>query len=178
MAILPFTSIPVLGVIAYGSNMGKTTLLKKIIPLLKKRGIRPAVIKHVHCGFDLDTPGKDSFEFRKTGADQVLVASGERWALMTEEQQENNYPDLAKMVSHINSQSAEIILVEGFKEAAHPKIEIHRQAIHTPCLYPNDQTIIAVASDNPQDLATDLPLLNLNNPTQITDFITNWLNKQ
>ncbi len=165
------TPLPVLGFSAYGSNTGKTTLLKKIIPLLKARGLHPALIKHVHCGFDIDTPGKDSYEFRQAGADQVLVASGERWALMREEPQENDYPDLLTMVRHIDPDHADIILVEGFKEARHAKLEVHRQSTGNPCLFPDDDTIIAVASDSPAELKTDLPLLDLNNPKQVVDFI-------
>ena len=167
----PATTIPVLGLIAYGSNTGKTTLLKKIIPLLKAKGVRPALLKHVHCGFDIDTPGKDSYELRQAGAAQVLVASGERWALMKEDPQADDYPDLASLVRHIQPDSADLILVEGFKEARHAKIELHRQATGNPCLFANDPTIIAVATDNPSQLDTKLPLLDLNDPSQVVTFI-------
>ncbi|MEN8140173.1 MAG: molybdopterin-guanine dinucleotide biosynthesis protein B [Thermodesulfobacteriota bacterium] len=167
-------TLPLLGFVAFSSDTGKTTLLKKIIPLLRGRGLRPALIKHVHCGFDLDTPGKDSYELRRAGADQVLVASAERWALMKEEPTPDNYPDLARMASRIEPESADLILVEGFKEAGHPKIEVHRQATGSPCLFPQDPSIVALASDAATKIATDLPRLDLNNPAQIVDFIIDF----
>lgn len=170
--------LPILGFVAHGSNTGKTTLLTKIIPLLRQQGVRPALLKHVHCGFDIDKPGKDSYELRQAGATQVLVASGERWALMTEDHRPDDYPDLFSLAGHISPINADIILAEGFKEANHTKIEVHRQALGHPYLHPSDKTIIAVACDHHHDLETNLPYLNLNNPTQVADFVLNWLKAQ
>ena len=113
--------IPVLGFCAY-SGTGKTTLLKQLIPELNQRGIRLAVIKHAHHNFDVDIPGKDSFEMRKAGARQVLVASHVRWALMTEDPVEND-PQLQHLLRQIEADKVDMVLVEGFKKLALPKIK-------------------------------------------------------
>lgn len=171
--------LPLIGLIAYGSNTGKTTLLRQVIPLLRAQGLRPALVKHVHCDFDIDTPGKDSYELRQAGADQVLVASGHRWALMKEEAQPDNYPDLASLVQRLDLRQADLILAEGFKEASHAKIEVHRHELGQPCLFPHDQTIMAVATNQANTLPPcQLPILDLNNPRQIADFIIKFYDLQ
>ena len=172
---MTITSIlPVIGICATGSNTGKTTLINKLIIELRERNIRVSVIKHAHHHFDIDHPGKDSYEIREAGAVQTLVASNKRWALITEMQRTPNPPDeadLEMLIQFINPDYADLILVEGFKNANIPKIEVHRPALGMPLASANDSHFIAVASDDPLTLETQLPALDLNNIKQIADFI-------
>ena len=161
--------VPVLGFAAH-SGAGKTTLIKAVIPRLKSHGLRIGVIKHAHHGFEIDYPGKDSYEVRKAGADQVLVGSASRWALIVETDS-GTQPELSEMMKHLVTGSLDLILVEGFKPASFPKIELHRHALNKPLLCEQDETIIAVATDSDVPLGLDLPLLNLNDTTAIADFI-------
>lgn len=169
----PFNSkTPVLGFCAF-SGTGKTTLLKKLIPALKAQHLRLAVIKHAHHEFDVDQPGKDSYELRKSGADQMLISSARRWVLMRElgEQPE---PGLDELVSRIDHSCTDLILVEGFKRIAFSKIELHRPALGKPPMYPKDQDIIAVATDAALELRPKVPQLDLNNIHQICRFVTDY----
>jgi molybdopterin-guanine dinucleotide biosynthesis protein B len=170
-------SCPVLGFVAF-SGTGKTTLLKRLIPLLKARGLQLAVVKHTHHQFDIDTPGKDSYELRQAGAEQVMVASRRRWALMVETANEVEDPQLDTLIQQLDSAALDLILVEGFKHAAIPKIELHRPALQKPLLCPEDPDIIAVASDVPLSQQIDLPVLALNNPEAIADFIMDFIQQQ
>lgn len=167
---------PVLGFVAF-SGTGKTTLLKQLIPLLKARGLHLAVIKHTHHQFDIDTPGKDSYELRQAGAEQVMVASRRRWALLVETPNQIDDPRLASLIDHLDSNALDLILVEGFKHAAVPKIELHRPILKQPLLFPEDPDIIAVASDAPLTQQNDLPLLALNNPETIADFVMDFVHQ-
>ncbi len=135
----------VLGISGY-SGAGKTTLLEKLIPLLKADGVRVAVIKHAHCGFDVDQPGKDSYRHRQAGAGEVLVASDTRWVLMHENASAAP-PRLQDLLARLSD--CDLVLVEGWKRDPIPKIEVHRAANGKPWLYPEDDNIIAVASDVP-----------------------------
>lgn len=165
---------PVIGLVAY-SGTGKTTLMTQLIPLLKQRGLRLAVIKHAHHRFDIDTPGKDSYEIRKAGAEQTLVASGQRWALITETGQDAAAdPDLAGLLMHLDHDNLDLILVEGFKHQPYHKIELHRQALGKPFMYPQDPHIIALATDTTTITATPAPqleLLNINDATSVAEYI-------
>lgn len=165
---------PVLGFVAW-SGSGKTTLLKQLIPLLNAAGLRVGLIKHAHHQFDIDTPGKDSYELRKAGASQVMVASQQRWALMTETPQQQADPELMALLQHMDQNNLDIILVEGFKHTQYPKIEIHRPSQQQSLLSPQDPDIIAVASDAETLPKLTIPLLDLNNPQQIAGFIQRWL---
>jgi molybdopterin-guanine dinucleotide biosynthesis protein B len=127
------------------SGAGKTTLLARLIPCLTRRGIAASTVKHAHHAFDVDTPGKDSYEHRRAGARQVLVSSARRWALMTELRGGQPEPDLAFLLSRLSP--VDLVLVEGFKRDAHPKIEVFRAANGKPWLHPEDPAIRAVASD-------------------------------
>lgn len=167
-------SLPILGICATGSNSGKTTLISKLIPELAKHKICVSVIKHAHHKFDIDHPGKDSYEIREAGAVQTLIASGKRWALMTEMQRTPNPPDeanLQELIANLNPDYADLILVEGFKHADIPKIEVHRVSLAMPLLSAIDSSIIAIATDAPLANAPDIKQLDLNNIQQITDFI-------
>lgn len=163
---------PTLGFSAY-SGTGKTTLLVKLLPLLKEKGLAVALIKHAHHDFDIDEPGKDSYELRKAGAVQVLVASNYRRALIMETP-EAEEPKLEGLIASLNLEHIDLILVEGFRHLSFPKIELHRPSTNKDLIYPDDSNIMAVASD--EKIETDgLPLLNLNNPQKIADFIQKWL---
>ncbi|EGA6010391.1 molybdopterin-guanine dinucleotide biosynthesis protein B, partial [Salmonella enterica] len=162
--------IPLLAIAAW-SGTGKTTLLKKLIPALCAHGIRPGLIKHTHHDMDVDKPGKDSYELRKAGAAQTLVASQQRWA--TPEQEEL---DLAWLVSRMDASKLDMVLVEGFKHEAVAKILLFRQGCgHNEEELILDEHVIAVASDIP--LAVAVPVLDLNDVSQISVFILRWLEK-
>lgn len=166
---------PVLGFAAY-SGTGKTTLLVKLLPLMKLQGLRVAMIKHTHHDFDIDQPGKDSFELRKAGADQVLLASDQRSALLTE-YDKSSEPKLAELVGQLDIKNLDLVLVEGFRHLPFPKIELHRPSTAKPLLYKEDASIIAVASD--EDIVTgDMPLLNINAVEEVAGFINRWLDNQ
>ena len=166
------TTKPVLGFAAF-SGTGKTTLLEKLIPQLTERGIRIGMVKHAHHDFDIDKPGKDSYRLRKAGAQQVLIASGKRQALMTE-QATPQEPRLDELITRLDLDSIDLVLVEGFKHVAFPKIELHRKALGKTLLHPEDPDIIAVASDHLTDCG-DLPALDINDTAAIAAFIINWL---
>ncbi|WP_415894323.1 molybdenum cofactor guanylyltransferase MobA [Neptuniibacter sp. PT8_73] len=156
------------------SGTGKTTLLKKLIPALKEDGIRVGVIKHAHHKFDVDHPGKDSYELRKAGADQMLISSGKRWALMVEQDQ-GDRPSLNHMLSRMDHSLLDLVLVEGFKQESFPKIELHRKEINKGLMYLEDENIIAVASDEPLQLHRELPLFNINDTDEILRFIKEYI---
>lgn len=167
-------STPLLGFIAY-SGTGKTTLLEKLIPKLSEKNIRIGLIKHAHHNFDIDIPGKDSYRLRKAGAQQVLVASNARQALIIENQDIKKEPDLSQCVSSLETDKLDLILVEGFKHVAYPKIEINRSTHVQPFMYQDDSNIIAVISDVKLDLPDNIISIDLNNLEDITDFILNYL---
>lgn len=162
--------IPLLGFAAH-SGTGKTTLLCKLIPLLKKKGLRIGVIKHAHHNFDIDHPKKDSFVLRESGAEKIVVASLNRTAIIIEHPQNKLEPTLEEALTHMNSKGLDLVLVEGFKQAGLPKIELHRKALNKPYLYLVDTNIIAIATDHElfDEKAPDR--LDLNKPQQIADFI-------
>lgn len=166
---------PVLGFAAY-SGTGKTTLLVKLLPLLNEHGLRVAMIKHAHHDFDIDKPGKDSYELRKAGAAQMLIASDKRWALMTEARS-NTDPTLSEMIEKLDLDECDIVLVEGFRHASFAKIELHRPSLKKDLIFPEDSNVIAIASDE-KISASDLPLLNLNNPEEISSFICSWIDQK
>lgn len=171
----PASTIPLLGVCAYGSGCGKTTLLTHLIPLLNARGIHISIIKHAHHSFDIDHPGKDSYLLRQAGAVQTLLGSSKRWALMTELPEERE-PRLEELTGQLDPELTDLVLAEGFKQAAVPKIEVHRPSLGYPLLANNDPHIIAVASDAP--VSSALPVLNLNDTAQIADFVMQWYKTQ
>lgn len=164
--------IPLLAIAAW-SGSGKTTLLKALIPILCARGVRPGIIKHTHHNMDVDKPGKDSYELRKAGAAQTLVASQQRWALMTETPEEPAL-DLAYLASRMDSSKLDIILVEGFKHEPTAKIVLFRRAAgHDVDELMLDEHVVAVASDIA--LNVNVPTLDLNDIEAIADFILAWM---
>lgn len=152
--------------IAGWSGSGKTTLIEKLIPLFVKEGIRVATIKHAHHNFDIDQPGKDSFRHRAAGASEVMVVSSQRWVLMHELSNEPE-PDLQACLGRVSP--CDLVLVEGFKKDAIPKLEVYRACNGKPPLYPEDANVIAVASDD--GIATGLPQFGLNQIQEIAQFI-------
>ena len=161
--------------IAAWSGTGKTTLLKKLIPALCEQGIRPGLIKHTHHNMDVDKPGKDSYELRKAGAAQTIVASSQRWALMTETPDEPEL-NLAYLVSRMDASTLDLVLVEGFKHEAVAKILLFRQGCgHSEEELIIDKHVIAIASDVP--LTVDVPLLDINDIAQISSFVMRWLGR-
>ena len=164
--------IPLIGIAAF-SGTGKTTLLLKLLPLLKAAGLRVAVVKHAHHSFDLDYPGKDSYRLRAAGADEMVVAARCRMAWIRECQEARDEPSLSEALAVLDPARLDLVLVEGFKAEPIPKIELHRPALGRPLLFPRDPNVIAIATDAPV-LAEDpgeLPCLSLNRPTEIAAFI-------
>lgn len=163
--------LPVLGFAAW-SGTGKTTLLKQLLPRLKLRGLRVGCIKHAHHDFDVDTPGKDSYELRHAGASQMLIASAKRWALMTEEPLDDA-PQLIDLLARLNTDQLDMVLVEGFKAEDYPKIELYRPSVGKPLRFEQDRNIIAIATDDPSALpdGVNLPILDINNIDEIEAFV-------
>jgi molybdopterin-guanine dinucleotide biosynthesis adapter protein len=138
------------------SGAGKTTLLTRVIPLLREQGLRVSVIKHAHHHFDVDVPGKDSWRHRQAGAEEVLVSSANRWALMRELRgaREPLLPELLARLSRVD-----LVIVEGYKSEPHRKVEVHRAGNGKPLLFPGDPWVVGVVSDVPVE--TTLPSAHL-----------------
>lgn len=165
------TTIPIVGFVAY-SGTGKTTLLLKIIPLLKEKGLHLGIIKHSHHAFEIDYPGKDSYRLRQAGAEHMLIASRQRRALIIENHRENSEEVyLNQCLPFLEDTSLDLILVEGFKHEKFPKIEVHRPSLGRPLMFPEDDSIIAMACDAPFVSTISLPILDMNNPVEIVEFI-------
>ena len=160
--------VPLLGFCAW-SGTGKTTLLKRLLPLLRQQGLAMAVVKHAHHSFDIDQPGKDSYELRAAGAEQVLVSSRNRVALVREIPRERAEPALQEVLHCLDPANLDLVIVEGYKQEPLPKIELHRRALGKPLLFPRDRHVIAVATDS--HLETTLPQLDMNRPAEIATFI-------
>lgn len=155
----------ILGIAGY-SGSGKTTLIEALIPLLSLHGLVVSVIKRAHRGFDIDRPGKDSWRHREAGAQEVMLASPERWVLMRELRRdpEENLDNLLLRLS-----PCDLVLVEGFKAAPIPKIETYRPALGKPPLYPDNVHVVAVACD--RACAAPLPMLDLNDHEAIAAYV-------
>ena len=149
------------------SGSGKTTLIKKLIPCLITRGSSVSTLKHAHHGFDLDQPGKDSFFHRAAGATEVIISSARRWAILHELREEPEW-DLSTLVAKMSP--VDLVLVEGFKRDAFPKLEIHRAANGKPLIYPDDPHIVAIAADIVLPQAK-IPVIDLNNVEAIADLL-------
>ena len=152
------------------SGSGKTTLLEQVIGLLEARGLAVSLIKHAHHEFDVDYPGKDSYRHRHAGCREVLITSANRWAVMHELR---GRAELSLNEALAQLSPCDLVLVEGFKHAPIPKIEIYRPEIGKPQLFPDDPHIIAVASNG--GVETKLPQLDLSNPAEIASFILDTL---
>ncbi|MDB5811280.1 MAG: molybdopterin-guanine dinucleotide biosynthesis protein [Betaproteobacteria bacterium] len=155
----------IFGIAGY-SGSGKTTLIEKLIPLFTARGLKVSLLKHAHHTFDVDQPGKDSHRHRHAGCQEVLVSSSRRWALMHELRGAHE-PTLQELVGHISP--CDLLLIEGFKHEAIPKLEVYRSVVGESLLHPQDAHIVAVASD--QKVETSLPQFDLNDAKAIAAFI-------
>ncbi|EOX4448308.1 bifunctional molybdopterin-guanine dinucleotide biosynthesis adaptor protein MobB/molybdopterin molybdotransferase MoeA [Vibrio alginolyticus] len=164
-------NIPILGFAAY-SGTGKTTLLEALLPKLTEAGLRIGMLKHAHHNFDVDKPGKDSYRLRKAGASQMLIASRNRFALMTETPEAE--AEFEYLLTRFDEDMIDVVLVEGCKNIAFPKIELHREEVGKPWLYPNDENIIAIASDG-GELDSELPQMNINDLEAIAQFVIQYV---
>ncbi|GAB4214006.1 MAG: molybdopterin-guanine dinucleotide biosynthesis protein B [Rhodoferax sp.] len=153
------------------SGSGKTTLVERLIPALRLQGQRVSVVKHAHHRFDIDRPGKDTYRHREAGAFEVIVASDKRLALMREFEVPRR-PTVHQLLAELYD-GVDWVLVEGFKDSDLLKIEVWRASTGSPARYVDDDFVCAVATDSPQALpsATGLPVLDLNNP----DAVAQWL---
>lgn len=167
-------AIPIIGFAAH-SGTGKTTLLKKLIPLLKQKGLRIGLVKHAHHGFEIDVPGKDSYELRKAGATQVIVGSKLRWALMVETPDQQEKPTLANLINKLDHSALDLILVEGFKLENIPKIEVYRSALGKQRLSADQKGFLAIASDYDLSDEAHFKRLNLNDTEAIAQYILEYL---
>jgi molybdopterin-guanine dinucleotide biosynthesis adapter protein len=152
------------------SGSGKTTLIEKLIPRFAGAGLRVSLVKHAHHTFDVDQPGKDSYRHRHAGAQEVLVTSSRRWALM-HELRGTPEPGLEGQLERLSP--CDLVIVEGFKHAPIPKLEVWRSATGEPLLHPQDKHIVAVASDS--RVETKLPVLDLNDDAAIAAFVLKHL---
>ncbi|MBM1555987.1 molybdopterin-guanine dinucleotide biosynthesis protein B [Sulfitobacter mediterraneus] len=153
------------GVVGW-KNAGKTGLMERLVTEITGRGITVSTVKHAHHSFDVDHPGKDSFRHRTAGASEVLLASGNRFALMHELRGAKE-PSLAELLTRLSP--VDLVLIEGYKRDEHPKVEAHRAVTGNPLIAPGDPTVRAVAADVPLDL--DRPVFDLNDTASIADFI-------
>jgi molybdopterin-guanine dinucleotide biosynthesis protein B len=149
------------------SGSGKTTLVSRVIPVLTARGLRVSTVKHAHHGFDVDIPGKDSHTHREAGATEVFVSSARRWAHIHELRGEAE-PALPAILARIAP--VDLVIVEGYKRHPHPKLEVYRAEVGKPLLHPDDDWIVAVASDAPVPDAR-VPVLDLGNAEKIADVL-------
>lgn len=156
----------VMGIVGW-SGSGKTSLVVAVLPILRAEGWKVSTMKHAHHHFDLDRPGKDSFRHREAGASEVMVVASSRWVLMHESREEPE-PSIESLIERMSP--VDLLLIEGFKTHAHPKLEIHRESEGKPLLCPDDPGIVAVASDRPLP-GLKVPVLDLNDPAAVARFI-------
>ena len=159
-------SMRVIGLAGW-SGAGKTTLITRVIPVLVRRGLKVATVKHAHHAFDIDRPGKDSWQHREAGASEVAVASSRRWAVVHELRDEAE-PSLAELLAKLSP--VDLVIIEGFKRHAHPKLEVYRATVGKPLIYPQDDCVVAIASDAPLPQA-QLPVLMLDDIEGIANVL-------
>ena len=151
------------------SGSGKTTAIERVVPVLRGENLSVSLIKHAHHDFDIDQPGKDSWRHRRAGCGEVLVTSSVRWAVMHELREE---PELTLAGALARLSPCDLVLVEGFKRAMIPKLEVYRAVVGKPLLYPGDPNVIGVATDSPAEIVgASIPVLDLNNAVGIAEFI-------
>ena len=148
------------------SGSGKTTLLTRVIPRLVARGLKVSTLKHAHHAFDIDQPGKDSHTHRMAGATEVLISSANRFALMHELR---GAPELGLGALLAKLSAVDLVLVEGFKREAHPKLEVYRASVGKPLLHPDDPNIVAIASDGP--VTARVPVVSLDDVDAVADIL-------
>ena len=171
---------PLLGFAAY-SGTGKTTLLEKLIPILVERGLNVALVKHSHHDIEMDKPGKDSYRLRKAGASQVVLAGTHR-SICFHEHKKAHDSELAEQLTLLETESLDLVLVEGYRDQSFAKIELHRHVLQKPFLYPNDSNIIALVCDqvtnqniNKDLMQCDLPLFDFEALHDLVEFILDYV---
>ena len=165
MSAPPGSQHCVLGIAGW-SGAGKTTVIEAVLPRLRAAGLVVSTVKHAHHGAELDRPGKDSWRHRQAGAREVMVTAPGRWALIHEQPGEE--PELADLLARMSQ--VDLVLVEGFRHYAFPKLEVHRPALGKPALWPEWPDVAAVASDSPLPQC-DRTVLALADP----DAIASWI---
>jgi molybdopterin-guanine dinucleotide biosynthesis adapter protein len=160
------TAMRVVGLAGW-SGAGKTTLITRVIPVLARRGLKVATVKHAHHDFDIDQPGKDSWLHRQAGAREVAIASSRRWAIVHELGEE---PELSLAAILAKLAAVDLVIVEGFKRHAHPKLEVFRAALGKPLLHPDDDCIVAIASDAPLPQA-EVPVVSFDDVEGIANIL-------
>ncbi len=165
--------LPIIAFAGY-SGSGKTTLLVELVAELRHRGRMPALIKHAHCGFDMDRPGKDSHRLREAGAGQVMVVSERRWALLVENPTDGEIP-LHERAKAIDSARAEFILAEGFRQAPVPKILVHRAGSGKPVPEWDDPELLAVVTDSPEVVPPGVMVFGLEESERLADFLESYI---
>lgn len=164
---------PVVGFVG-ASGSGKTTLIAAVLPALRAGGLRVAVLKHAHCGFDMDRPGKDSYRVREAGAAEVLIASRSRWAHLGELEDGRDEPPFRELLERFDPR-VDLVLAEGFAREAYAKIEVYRPALgEPPRCWPGDPCVIAVATDAPLAVARPVSRLDLNAPHDVAAFLLDY----
>lgn len=153
--------------VAGRSGMGKTSLMVRLLPWFRTRGITISTIKQAHEGFDVDRKGKDSYEHREAGASEVMIASARRWALMHEYREEPEY-SMDELLARMSP--VDLVLVEGFRQWPHPRLEVWREAVGKPPFWPEDDRMAALVSDHPVP-GCPLPQLHLDDTDAICAFI-------
>jgi molybdopterin-guanine dinucleotide biosynthesis adapter protein len=153
--------------IAGWSGAGKTTLMTRVIPVLVQRGLKVATVKHAHHAFEIDRPGKDSWLHREAGASEVAIVSSRRWALVHELRAERE-PPLVEILAKLSP--ADLVIVEGFKRLAYPKLEVFRASLGKPLIQPEDDCIIAIATDAPMSQAS-VPVVMLDDVDRVADVL-------
>jgi molybdopterin-guanine dinucleotide biosynthesis protein B len=153
------------------SGSGKTTLVERLIPVLRLRGLRVSVVKHAHHHFEIDHEGKDTYRHRKAGAFEVVIASDTRFALMRE-YEVARFPNVHQLIAELY-EGVDWVLVEGFRESDLLKIEVWRGSVGKPVRYTDDDFVVAIATDSPELLPTPtgLPVLDLNSPQDVADWL-------
>lgn len=151
------------------SGSGKTTLVKAVIPALIERGLKVSTIKHTHHNFDIDKPGKDSYEHRMAGAHEVVITGASRWALLHENRGEEE-PDIDFLLGRMAD--VDLVLIEGFKSYPHPKLEVYRPEVDKPILSTDDQSIVAIATNT--EIETNIPKLPIDDIDAISDFVMSY----
>jgi len=153
------------------SGSGKTTLVVDLIPEILSRGFSVSTMKHTHHNFDMDRPGKDSYNHREAGAHEVMIASSTRWALM-QELRDVPEPDIEELITHMTP--VDLVLIEGFKSYPHPKIEVHRPSLGKALFWDNDPSVVAIATNEPMP-SVKLPVLDLDDVVAIADFVLEYV---
>jgi molybdopterin-guanine dinucleotide biosynthesis adapter protein len=156
-------------IIAGWSNSGKTTLVEKLLPLLKKKNLKVGTVKHHHTALEIDKEGKDSYRHRKAGADRTIISSPDNVAMMMDMDHDPMLDELLPLM-----QGMDLVVVEGYKRERRPKVEIFRSAVHETPRFIHDPDLIAIASDTKLDLKA--PVFDIDNPEELADFLCEYFN--